>query len=156
HTYSLLTVGDGLIAQIPALLISVAAGTVVTRVNSGDGAAGELGTEIVRQLGASHRALSLTALILMGAAVLPGVAAAVFISLAVVLGGSAFFLRRRQAVDQAPAAVELDEAEAEQAQAVEPAGPLSKPLGCRLLLVLGPGLAASAPEQPLRQRIEAL
>ena len=34
HTYSLLTVGDGLIAQILALLISVAAGTVVTRVNS--------------------------------------------------------------------------------------------------------------------------
>ncbi|MHC6226901.1 type III secretion system export apparatus subunit SctV [Pseudomonas sp. X10] len=156
HTYSLLTVGDGLIAQIPALLISVAAGTVVTRVNSGDGASGDLGTEIVRQLGASHRALSLTALILLGVAFLPGFPAAVFISLAVVLGGSAFFLKRRQAVDQTPVAVELDEAEAEQAQAVEPAGPLSKPLGCRLLLVLGPGLAASAPEQPLRQRIEAL
>ena len=61
HTYSLLTVGDGLIAQIPALLISVAAGTVVTRVNS-DGVKGNLGTEILVQLGASHRALTLTGL----------------------------------------------------------------------------------------------
>ncbi|WP_444757710.1 type III secretion system export apparatus subunit SctV [Pseudomonas sp. A014] len=155
HTYSLLTVGDGLIAQIPALLISVAAGTVVTRVNS-DGASGDLGTEIIRQLGASHRALFLTALILLGIGLLPGFPAAVFFVLAAVLAGSAFYLKRRQAAEQAEP-VQAQEAEDEpQVPAVETSVSASKPLNCRILLVMGPGLAASAPEQPLRQRFEAL
>ena len=56
NTYSLLTVGDGLIAQIPALLIAVGAGTVVTRVNSDQ--AGDLGSEIIAQLGNNARALN--------------------------------------------------------------------------------------------------
>ncbi|MFB4392316.1 MULTISPECIES: type III secretion system export apparatus subunit SctV [unclassified Pseudomonas] len=156
HAYSLLTVGDGLIAQIPALLISVAAGTVVTRVNS-DGASGDLGSEIVRQLGASHRALALTALILLGVALLPGFPAAVFISLSALLGGAAFMLARREA--RAALEVVDDEVvpvEEPEPLPAEPVAPTSKPLDCRVLMVLGPGLAASAPTQPLRQRFEAL
>ncbi|MDF0733060.1 type III secretion system export apparatus subunit SctV [Pseudomonas entomophila] len=155
HTYSLLTVGDGLIAQIPALLISVAAGTVVTRVNS-DGASGDLGSEIIRQLGASHRALALTALILLGVSLLPGFPALVFIALAALLGGSAFLLKRRETRAANVVAVDELPVEAAEAAPLEPAAPTSKPLDCRLLLVIGPGLAASAPEQPLRQRFEAL
>jgi type III secretion protein V len=155
HTYSLLTVGDGLIAQIPALLISVAAGTVVTRVNS-DNTEGNLGTEILAQLGASHRALSLTALILLGVALLPGFPALVFIGLAAILGASAFFMWRRQKVQPLQAVVEEAPGEVHEYETVESAPLLIKPLDCRLLLILGPGLAASAPEQPLRQRIEAL
>ncbi|MHC8326688.1 type III secretion system export apparatus subunit SctV [Pseudomonas sp. LB1P83] len=155
HTYSLLTVGDGLIAQIPALLISVAAGTVVTRVNS-DGAEGDLSTEIVRQLGGSHRALSLTALILLGVSLLPGFPAPVFIGLAVILGASAFFLYRRQRSDQSPPIVEEVELHELEYEPAEPAPMLGKPLDRRVLLVLGSGLAEFAPEQPLRQRIEGL
>ena len=47
HTYSLLTVGDGLVSQIPALLLSVATGLVVTRSVSD----GDMGSDIIRQLG---------------------------------------------------------------------------------------------------------
>ncbi|MGE7991677.1 type III secretion system export apparatus subunit SctV [Pseudomonas sp. NPDC089554] len=155
HTYSLLTVGDGLIAQIPALLISVAAGTVVTRVNS-DGASGDLGSEIVRQLGASHRALALTALILLGVALLPGFPAAVFISLSALLGGAAFMLARREARNALEVVEEALPVEEPEPLPAEPVAPASKPLDCRILMVLGPGLAASAPTQPLRQRFEAL
>lgn len=155
HTYSLLTVGDGLIAQIPALLISVAAGTVVTRVNS-EGVEGNLGTEILRQLGASHRALSLTALILLGVSLLPGFPALVFIGLAAILGASAFFMYRRKAAEQSLPEVEEAPAEVLEHESAEPAPLLIKPLDCRILLTLGPGLAASAPEHPLRQRLEAL
>lgn len=155
HTYSLLTVGDGLIAQIPALLISVAAGTVVTRVNS-DGVDGDLSTEILRQLGGSHRALTLTALILLGVSLLPGFPTLVFIGLAAILGAAAFFLYRREDHDQSSQAVEdipINEPEYAPSEAVDM---LIKPQDCRVLLIMGPNLSTFAPEHPLRQRIEAL
>ncbi|WP_197731792.1 type III secretion system export apparatus subunit SctV [Rhizobium leguminosarum] len=97
HTYSLLTVGDGLIAQIPALLISIAAGTVVTRVASETES--DLGTEIVRQLGSSDKALALAAVIILGAALVPGFPTVIFLALAAVFGGLAFInsYRRRKA-----------------------------------------------------------
>lgn len=155
HTYSLLTVGDGLIAQIPALLISVAAGTVVTRVNS-DNAQGNLGTEILRQLGASHMALGLTALILLGVALLPGFPALVFIGLAAVLGGAAFVMYRRGRVVEVLAVETVSEAADDQAPVPEPSQMLGKPLDSRLLLSMGSALGQAAPELPLRQRLEAL
>ncbi|MGR4069534.1 type III secretion system export apparatus subunit SctV [Billgrantia sp. C5P2] len=96
NTYSLLTVGDGLVAQIPALLIAVGAGTVVTRVSSSSGHSGDLGSEIVGQLGRSARALGLTAIILFFAAFIPGFASGVFLTLAAGLGFAAFVMRRRE------------------------------------------------------------
>ncbi|WP_296180652.1 type III secretion system export apparatus subunit SctV [Pseudomonas sp. UBA1879] len=155
HTYSLLTVGDGLIAQIPALLISVAAGTVVTRVNS-EGTQGNLGSEIVQQLGNSHMALGLTALILLGVALLPGFPSLVFIGLSALLGTSAWVMFRRSRVIEAAPEPEVFEAAQAELEAPEPVQMLSKPLDSRILLSIGPALAASAPPQPLRQRIEAL
>jgi len=154
HTYSLLTVGDGLIAQIPALLISVAAGTVVTRVNS-DGEAGDLGSEILKQLGASYRALGLTALIMVGVSVIPGFPTWVFLGLALVFGGAAFVMYRRHTREhqvEPEALVEtlepVVEVQAEQDYGVAP--------DTRVLLTLGSALALSAPRQLLTQRIEAL
>ena len=155
HTYSLLTVGDGLIAQIPALLISVAAGTVVTRVNSDD-AQSDLGTEILRQLGASHRALALTALIMLGVALLPGFPWPVFLVLAGVFGGAAFVMFRRERLANTPAAEELIELPTQEQEPVEHAETFAKPLDSRILLSIGSGLAQAAPELPLRQRIESL
>lgn len=96
NTYSLLTVGDGLVAQIPALLIAVGAGTVVTRVSSNSGHSGDLGSEIVGQLGRSSRALGLTAVVLFFAAFIPGFAPGVFLTLAAGLGFAAYVIRRRE------------------------------------------------------------
>ncbi len=168
HVYSLLTVGDGLIAQIPALLISVAAGTVVTRVNS-DGEERDLGTEIVRQLSASHRALGLTALILLGVGMLPGFPLLVFVGLAAVLGGSALVLWRRdrraarslvrtscQSMKRWPSRGFLWRFrgfERCRGRCLESA---ERPRDSQVLLSIGTGLAEAAPLQPLRQRIEAL
>lgn len=154
HTYSLLTVGDGLIAQIPALLISVAAGTVVTRVNS-DGEAGDLGSEIIKQLGASYRALGLTALIMIGVSLLPGFPTWVFLGLSAAFGGAAFVMYRRhtrQPQGELETLVEtpepLVEAQAELDDNLLPE--------TRVLLTLGSGVSQSAPRQLLRQRVEAL
>src|SRR5262249_50411322 len=79
--YSLLTVGDGLVAQIPALLVSVAAGAAVTRVASEDDR--DLGADIAAQLFSNPRALGLAAVVMLGLAGVPGFPAPMFLVLAV-------------------------------------------------------------------------
>ena len=156
RTYSLLTVGDGLIAQIPALLIAVAAGTVVTRVNN-EAEESDLGTEIIRQMGNSQRALTITALILVAVAFIPGFPAAVFLGLAALLGGCAWLLRRSQRREQEAAALVPDVAEEDAAQEPdnqEEAAPAAA--DSRVLLSIGPGLAEAVPLQPFKQRLEVL
>src|SRR5262252_4728909 len=93
QVYCLLTIGDGLVAQIPSLLISVAAGTVVTRVNSDQGS--DLGSEISSQLFADPRALALASVILFGLGFIPGFPTAVFLTLSALLALGAFLLHRR-------------------------------------------------------------
>lgn len=101
QTYSLLTVGDGLVAQIPALLISFAAGTVVTRVASEEPR--DLGTDIVRQVAAEPRALGVAAIVLVLLGFMPGFPTMVFLLLAAGAGGGAVWVkRRRDAPDLAP------------------------------------------------------
>jgi len=94
HTYSLLTVGDGLIAQLPALMTAVAAGIVVTRVNSGRDV--DLGAEIIEQLGANAKVLMLSSAILILLALVPGFPAYVFIGLSLVPGVGAVVVMRRR------------------------------------------------------------
>ncbi|WP_180996064.1 flagellar biosynthesis protein FlhA [Tabrizicola aquatica] len=76
HTYSLLTVGDGLVAQIPALFIALCAGAVVTRVTSE--APQDLGTEMVAQLLAQRRGLVVAACIVAALGLMPGFPTAIF------------------------------------------------------------------------------
>jgi len=141
HTYSLLTVGDGLIAQIPALLIAVAAGTVVTRVASEDER--DLGTEIVGQLGANSRALGLTAIILGGLAIVPGFPAPVFLALSAILGAFAYRLARRERAGQAAGADQVLESLIATPPAEPQVGPAlveSDDQNCRVTLWLGSAL----------------
>jgi type III secretion protein V len=93
ETYSLLTVGDGLVAQIPALLVSVAAGTVVTRVGSEERR--DLGADIIAQLVNNPRALGLAAAIVLGLAFIPGFPAPAFLAAAVAFAAAAFFVHKR-------------------------------------------------------------
>jgi len=94
--YSILTVGDGLIAQIPALLISMTAGMIVTRVTSSEDEEeakdNNLGNVIGAQITAHPRALYVSAILLLGFAAIPGFPTEVFIILAAIIGGGAFFL----------------------------------------------------------------
>jgi type III secretion protein V len=99
ETYSLLSVGDGLVAQIPSLFISVAAGTLVTRV-SGEN---DLGTEVAGQLFVEPRALMMGSVILAAMAFLPGFPTVAFLILSVLLGATGFFAGRRRAAREAVA-----------------------------------------------------
>ena len=89
--YTLLAIGDGLVAQIPSLVISTAAGVVVSRV------AGEqdVGGQLVGQLFAKPQVLAITAGIVGGMGVIPGMPHVAFFMLAGVLGGAAYMLTQR-------------------------------------------------------------
>ena len=96
RTYTLLTIGAGLVSQIPALLISTAAGIVVTRVASEDGPS-HLGRDIARELSANPKAIAIAAVLLVLLAIVPGLPALPFLGLAVLLGLAALRLQRQAA-----------------------------------------------------------
>jgi flagellar biosynthesis protein FlhA len=68
NTYSLLTVGDGLVSQIPALLMSVATGVIVTRSTS----EGDVGSDLIGQLGRNREALRIGGAAMLGLCLIPG------------------------------------------------------------------------------------
>lgn len=90
--YVLLSVGDGLIAQIPAMFIAVAAGTIVTRVTTEDST--HLGRDIARQLGAEPKALGISGIVAIMMGFLPGFPTTVFFTLGLMLCGGAFLMIR--------------------------------------------------------------
>jgi flagellar biosynthesis protein FlhA len=100
RNYALLTIGDGLVAQIPALIISTAAGMVVSRVTSDE----NVGQQIVRQLFQRVELLILTAGIIGIMGLIPGMPHLPFIFLAVLLGALAWQLQTRQQASAAAAA----------------------------------------------------
>lgn len=84
NTFSLLTIGDGLVAQIPALLISISAGFIVTRVGGNDK---NLGENIVAELFANDFTILITACIVFFMGFLPGFPTSIFILLSALLFG---------------------------------------------------------------------
>jgi flagellar biosynthesis protein FlhA len=95
RNYTLLTIGDGLVAQIPSLLLSTAAAIMVTRVNGSE----DVGQQVMRQLFDDHRALSVCSGILLVLGLVPGMPHMVFLGLGAAAGFAAFRVRegRRQA-----------------------------------------------------------
>jgi type III secretion protein V len=99
HAYSLLTIGDGLIAQIPALIICMAAGTTVTRVAATED--GDLGSDISSQTLRDPRVLSLAAALTFGLGMIPGFPTVIFLLLGSALAAGAFFMNRRKVREEA-------------------------------------------------------
>jgi type III secretion protein V len=101
RTYSVLTIGDGLVAQIPALFMAICAGIIVTRVHTADGEPSNVGRDIGTQVLAQPRALIIAAVVAMGMGLIPGMPSLTFACLAVGLGGVGVTLLRstRKVVD---------------------------------------------------------
>ncbi|MGY2682262.1 type III secretion system export apparatus subunit SctV [Pseudomonas tolaasii] len=95
--YSVLTIGDGLIAQIPALLISLTAGMIITRV-APDGRKGvsNMGAEIARQMTSEPKSWMIASVGMLAFATLPGMPTLVFILIALVTGCLGFYLMRQR------------------------------------------------------------
>ena len=96
HTYTVLTIGEGLVAQIPALIISTSAGIIVTRVASEE-EGGHLGRDIGLQIMAQPKALAIAAGLLALLAIVPGLPTVPFLTLALLLGAVAWKLLRTAA-----------------------------------------------------------
>ncbi|EMV5797050.1 EscV/YscV/HrcV family type III secretion system export apparatus protein [Escherichia coli] len=95
-TYTMLTIGDGLVAQIPALLIAVSAGFIVTRVN---GDSDNMGRNIIGQLLNNPFVLVVAAVLTVSMGTLPGFPFPVFMILSAALGGLVYYRMRLDAGD---------------------------------------------------------
>lgn len=133
-SYTLLTVGDGLVSQIPALIVSVAAGMLVSR----GGVTGTTDKALIGQLGGYPRALGVSSFLLVSLSLLPGIPMLPFLILAGGTGYAAYIMSRQK--------VEIEEAEKqqlieEQKEAIPAEEPISTALAIdELRLELGYGL----------------
>ena len=132
--YTLLAIGDGLVAQVPSLVISIAAGVVVSRVANEQ----DVGSQLVGQLFAKPQVLGITAIIIGGFGLVPGMPHLPFLMLAVLLAFGARWAQRRLDIlaipEQAPAAPAiLNESDEAGWQDVTPVDALGLEVGFRLI-----------------------
>jgi flagellar biosynthesis protein FlhA len=142
-TYTLLTIGDGLVSQIPALIVSTAAGLLVSKA----GVSGRADVALFGQLGAHPRALAMTGGLMVLLAVLPGLPALPFLLLGAGAGGLAWQGMRARAqaeTSQPPQPATPSEEPITAALAMDP---LRLELGYGLLSLIGDGRGARLPDQ---------
>lgn len=145
QTYTLLTIGDGLVSQIPALLIATTAGIIVTRVASEDEGS-HLGADIFSQILAQPKALAIAAGLLAVLAIVPGLPFVPFMLLAIIVGGVAFGVMSADRSGQSNLATQDEEAVQEiEREAEEGArqGRAMIPAVTPLTLELGEGLSGA-------------
>jgi flagellar biosynthesis protein FlhA len=147
QSYTLLTIGDGLVSQIPALIVSTAAGLLVSK----GGITGRADTALFGQLGGYERALGMTAFGMITLGLLPGLPALPFAGIGAATGGLAYLTWRKRttglreraeasAIEQAPPA----EAPLSEALAMDP---IRLELGYGLLTLIGDGKGPRLPDQ---------
>ena len=140
-TYTLLTIGDGLVAQIPALIISIAAGLVVTRVGSDR----DMGEQFIGQIFRDPNVMAITAGIVGTLGLIPGMPNLVFLTLAGGLGTIAWKMKQRAALaaQTEPAQAARDTATSEPAEAswsdVAPVDVLGLEVGYRIIPLVDKG-----------------
>ena len=152
ETYTLLAIGDGLVAQIPSLIISMAAGAVVSRVASEQ----DIGAQFVSQLLMNSQVLYITAGIVGAMGLIPGMPHLSFGLLALVIGGSAYAYSKRPATTEsdatpAPAALEATPSQEASWQDLAPVQALSLEVGYRLI-----SLVDQAQDGELLRRIKGV
>jgi flagellar biosynthesis protein FlhA len=99
RTYTLLTIGDGLVTQIPALLLSTAVAIIVTRMSGSQDMSGEMGRQLFRQ----PKALAVAAGLLAVMGLIPGMPNFAFLTMAAVAGYGAYLIKKRRDVVAAAA-----------------------------------------------------
>ena len=135
NSYILLAVGDALVAQIPALLISVAAAMVVSRV----GKDSDVGTLIGKQVFNSPRSLAIVAGVIGALGLIPGMPHVVFLMLAAAMGYGAYWMheRNKRVAAEPPPARELPPANAEASwDDLQPVDTLGLEVGYRLIALV--------------------
>ncbi|RDH87202.1 MAG: flagellar biosynthesis protein FlhA [endosymbiont of Escarpia spicata] len=135
QNYVLLTIGDGLVAQIPSLLLSTSAAIIVTRVASTQ----DVGGQIISQLFSTPKALGIAAAVLLLMGVIPGMPNFAFLTLAAAAGAGAWMIwqRQQQPVEEDVAAPLPEEQPPEQRELtwddVQPVDLIGMEVGYRLI-----------------------
>ena len=127
-TYTILTVGEGLVAQIPALLISTAAGIVVTRTGSSN----EMGKDIAAQVIANPKALGTSSAILLVTGLIPGLPHLPLLVMAATMGGLAYVLHKSD-LPEADAVVPAPKKEEPRAESLLEVNTLALEIGYGLI-----------------------
>ncbi|GIU43464.1 flagellar biosynthesis protein FlhA [Shewanella colwelliana] len=94
--YTLLTIGDGLVAQIPGLLLSIAAALMVTRQNE----SGDMGQMVMSQMFDSPKSLAIASGVLLIMGIVPGMPHLAFLSFGFITAGGAYFIHRKKEMDR--------------------------------------------------------
>ncbi|MCZ6473263.1 MAG: flagellar biosynthesis protein FlhA [SAR324 cluster bacterium] len=153
-TYTVLTVGDGLVAQIPALIVSMAAGIAVTKA-SGDET---LADDIKKQLLGNHRAMSVASLVIFGFAIIPGMPTLPMMVVASTVGLIAYLTysgkQRASAEEVEATAAEAQQAAEEAPEDIEALLPIDR-LGIELGFGLIP-LVDAEQDGELLERIKSI
>jgi flagellar biosynthesis protein FlhA len=134
RNYTLLAIGDGLVAQIPSLIISVAAGVVVSRVANNE----DIGGQLVTQLFSNSKVVYVTAGIIGGMGAIPGMPHFAFLMLAALLAGMAYIIaEQKKNADAEPEVIEKSEVVSEIEEAswddVTPVDLIGLEVGYRLI-----------------------
>jgi type III secretion protein V len=145
--YAILTVGDGMVSQIPSLLVSIAAGIVITRVSTGDRRDTQLANQIGQQLMAHPRALIIAGLAVASFLIVPGFPKWVFGLLAAILLGLGFTMRMLRRQNQTPGWISHREGVASEETDTDHA--IAAPLAVRLSSGLRGGVDRHALDQHL-------
>ncbi len=148
ETYMRLTVGDGLVSQVPALIVSVAAGILVSKAGMTD----STDKVLFEQLANYPKALGMSAFLALALGMLPGTPAIPFILLATLTGSTAYYLDKRQkeAMAQAQAVMEQEEKQGKIAKAADE--PIANALRVDLIrLEIGYGLLPLVNEEANRK-----
>lgn len=139
--YTLLAIGDGLVAQIPSLIISTAAGVVVSRVANDQ----DVGGQLITQLFAKPQVLYLTGMIIGGMGMIPGMPHIAFLLLGALLGGCGYVISKRiektvqETAAPPPQAAAMPEPEEATWQDIVPVDTLGLEVGYRLIPLVDKG-----------------
>jgi flagellar biosynthesis protein FlhA len=147
QTYTVLTIGDGLVTVIPALMISISGALIITRAGSD----GKLGSELHRQIFGSSQPLLLGAGVLVALAALPSMPKIPFLLLGGVAGSAGWAMRRREQSRPAVQEESKPAAVRENLESLLKVEPLAIEVGLGLV-----GLVEGAQESPLLRRISGI
>jgi flagellar biosynthesis protein FlhA len=147
QTYTVLTIGDGLVTVIPALMISISGGLIVTRASSEE----RLGSDFEKQLFSNPQPLMLASGVLMLLSVFPGLPTIPFLAMGSGLGAVAWNMKKKQAVAEKTEAVSKPAAAKENIETLLKVEPLTVEMGLGLVKFVGGGQ-----ESPFLKRIAGI
>lgn len=155
-SYTRLTVGDGLVSQIPALIVSTAAGLLVTKA----GVSGTADKALISQFGANPKTLGVSSAILVAMSTMPGIPIIPFMFLGLLTGGGAYYVYQKQQEEEAARLIK-EQAEATAPPTTPSEEPISQTMKIDMMrLELGYGLLslvnAGLDGQKLTDQIKAL